>query len=269
VIFYMNPRRLFKYVYNGCARDGEACRMGDLKIAFLGKGGTGKSTVAGTVCRHLGRRGHTVLALDVDTAPGLAISIGVPMDEGRLPSRLAELVEGKKGRHWKMVKGAGPARLVDRFSVHGVDGIRFLELGKLPDRVEPSVSVAFRSVMERFRRPGWTMVADLAAGTRQPMFGWADFAGVRVVVVEPSSKATLTARRLTAVATHMVVNKVRSRSDLEIVTNAVPLPLLGVIPYDEDIGEAERQGIAPIDFSARSPAVQAAADLATHLEELA
>ena len=243
--------------------------MGDLWVAFLGKGGTGKSTLAGTVCRQLGRRGHTVLALDVDTAPGLAISIGVPIDGGRLPPKLAELVEGKKGRHWQMVKGAGPARLVDRFSVHGSDGIRFLELGKLPDRVEPSVSVAFRHVMERFRRPGWDLVADLAAGTRQPMFGWADFATVRVVVVEPSWKSTLTARRLMPVATHLVANKVRSRGELELVTAAVSLPLLGVIPYDRDVVEAEHQGLAPIDFAERSPAVEAAAELAATLEDLA
>lgn len=242
--------------------------MGNLKIAFLGKGGTGKSTLAGTVCRQLGRRGHTVLALDVDTAPGLAISVGVPIDQGRLPAALAEIVEDGNGRHWKMVKGAGPARLVDRFSVQGSDGIHFLELGKLPHRVEPSVSVAFRQVMERFRRPGWTIVADLAAGTRQPMFGWARFAGVRIVVVEPSSKSTLTARRLLPVATHMVVNKVRSQGELAAITEAVSLPLLGVIPYDTDIVEAEQQGVAPIDYSASSPAVEAAAALAARLEEL-
>lgn len=243
--------------------------MSDLRVAFLGKGGTGKSTLAGTVCRQLGRRGQAVLALDVDTAPGLAMSLGVSIDEGRLPPQLAELIEGKRGRYWKMVKGAGPARLVDRFSVPVSDGVRFLELGKLPDRVEPSVSVAFRSVMERFRRPGWTLVADLAAGTRQPMFGWADFAAVRIVVVEPSSKSILTARRLLPVATHLVANKVGSPRELELITAAISLPLLGVIPYDNDIVEADHQGVAPIDFSVHSSAVEAAAELATRLGELA
>lgn len=243
--------------------------MRDLRVAFLGKGGTGKSTLAGTVCRHLGRRGHTVLALDVDTVPGLAISLGVSMDTGRLPSQLAELVEGKRGRHWKMVKGAGPARLVDSFSVRASDGIRFLELGKLPGGVEPSVSVAFRHVMERFRRPGWDLVADLAAGTRQPMFGWAEFASLRVVVVEPSSKSILTARRLMPVATHLVANKVGSRRELQLITDVVSLPLLGSIPYDRDIVEAEHRGVAPIDFAVHSPAVEAAEELAARLEDLA
>lgn len=243
--------------------------MDELKIAFLGKGGTGKSTIAGTVCRHLARHGRPVLALDVDTAPGLAISLGVSGGEGRLPARRAELVEREGGRRWEMVKGSRPARLVDRFSIEAADGIRFLELGKLPDRVEPSVSVAFRYVLERFRRPGWAVVADLAAGTRQPMFGWARFATFRIVVVEPSSKSTLTARRLVSTATHVVANKVRSGDDIDRIAAAVPLPILGVIPYDRDVIEAESRGVAPIDFSAHAPAVEAAGDLATRLEERA
>ena len=238
------------------------------RIAFLGKGGTGKSVIAGTICRHLARCGHRVLALDVDTVPGLAISLGAPLDGGRLPSGLAELVEGKRGRRWKVVKGAGPVRLVERFAAHAADGIRFLELGKLPGGVEPSVTVAFRHVMERFRRPGWTVVADLAAGTRQPMFGWAGVATVRIVVVEPTPKSTLTARRLAKVATHVVANKVTSESELETIAREVPLPLLGVIPYDETVIDAERQGIAPIDFAPRSSAVKAAMELAERLEEI-
>jgi len=200
--------------------------------------------------------------------PGLAISLGAPPDAGRLPAGLAELVEGKKGRRWKIVKGAGPVVLVGRHAALAADGVCFLELGKLPGGVEPSVTVAFRHVMEGFRRPGWVVVADLAAGTRQPMFGWARFATVRVLVVEPSAKSTLTARRLAPVATHIVANKIRSKRELAVVTEAVPLPLLGVIPYDDGVARAERQGVAPFDFAPQYPAVEAVAELATRLEEL-
>jgi CO dehydrogenase maturation factor len=44
-----------------------------LRVAVVGKGGAGKSLIAGT----LARRGHHVLALDVDTLPGLALSLGL------------------------------------------------------------------------------------------------------------------------------------------------------------------------------------------------
>lgn len=240
-----------------------------LKMAFLGKGGAGKSMIAGTVCRYLAQDGRRVLALDVDTVPGLALSLGVRLDAGRLPSGLAELVQGKKGRYWKIRKGAGPASLVDRFAAHGADGIRFLEMGKLPGGVEPSISVAFRHVVEHFRRPGWAMVADLAGGTRQPMFGWSEFAAVRILVIEPSAKSLLTARRLAALATHAVVNMARTESEVEMVIEAIDLPVVGVVPYDEAVREAERLGRPPIEAVPGAQAMQAVAQLTRRLEETA
>lgn len=48
-----------------------------MKIAITGKGGSGKSTVAGALIRHLARSGHAVVALDADLNPNLSISIGV------------------------------------------------------------------------------------------------------------------------------------------------------------------------------------------------
>ncbi|GAC1341774.1 MAG: carbon monoxide dehydrogenase accessory protein CooC [Candidatus Dormibacteria bacterium] len=237
-----------------------------LRVAFIGKGGSGKSVLAGTVCRLLARSGRPVLALDVDTMPGLALSLGGPDREARLPLGLAEVVETRRGKHWRVLKGAGAAHLVDTYAVAAPDGVRLLELGKLPGRVEPASTVAFRHVMQRFRRPGWAVVADLAAGTRQPVFGWADFASVRLIVVEPSAKGLMTARRLTAVGTHLIVNKVRSAAELEIVRRAIDLPVAASIPYDEGLAEAERDGRAPIDSAPGSPTVRACGELTCWLE---
>lgn len=226
--------------------------------------------IAGTVCRQLGRGGRTVLALDVDTMPGLAMSLGAPPTDARLPSGLAVLVENSRGRkRWKMVKGAGAAHLVDTYAVRAPDGVRLLELGKLPGRVEPNVTMAFRHVMERFRRQGWAMVGDLAAGTRQPVFGWSEFASVRLVVVEPNVKGLMTASRLRSVATHIVVNKVRSEADVSRVRDAVDLTVVAAIPYDEAVGEAEQRGFATIDVAPDSAAVRAVAELVAWLEDMA
>jgi CO dehydrogenase maturation factor len=239
-----------------------------VKVAFVGKGGAGKSALAGTLCRHLARRGERVLALDLDTVAGLALSLGLGTDSARLPAGLAERVEGKG---WQVKPGTRPAQLVDRYAKIGPDGVGFLELGKLPGQVEPTVTVAFRYVLEGFRRRGWSMVADLAAGTRQPMFGWAGFARTVLVVADPSSKSTLTARRLikAGVGTYLVANKVQNPADLAAIEAAVPLPLLGWIPFDPGLADAERQGRAPIDAAPTSPAVRAVGELATRLLEVA
>ena len=54
--------------------------VSSLRVALVGKGGAGKSVIAGTLARILARRGHRVLALDVDTLPGLALSLGLALD---------------------------------------------------------------------------------------------------------------------------------------------------------------------------------------------
>lgn len=68
--------------------------MQPLRIAFVGKGGAGKSLIAATVARLLARRGDRVLALDMDTMPGLALSLGVVAGPAGLPEDLAEQREG-------------------------------------------------------------------------------------------------------------------------------------------------------------------------------
>ena len=238
-----------------------------LRIAFVGKGGAGKSLIAGTLCRQLARSGECVLAMDVDTMVGLSISLGLGVTPtGGLPDGLAQRVEGKG---WQMLRErrVRPSSLVDRFARVGPDGIRYLELGKLPNSVEPSVTVAFRYVLEHFRRRSWSVVADLAAGTRQPMFGWAKFARTVVVVADPSAKSLLAARRLVraGIGTHMVANRVQDERDIASVQQAVALPLLGWVPYDASVADAERNAAAPIDAAPGASAVAAIGELGAHL----
>lgn len=163
-----------------------------MRVAFVGKGGSGKSTIAGTIARLLARDGEKVLALDVDTLPGLAFSLGMgPVGDGGLPETLAERREGKG---WVLREEVSAEALVDEHALDAPDGIRFLQLGKLPGRVKPASTVAFRHVLDTFRREGWSMVGDLAAGPRQGAYGWAGFASVIVVVAEPTTPGLLTAR---------------------------------------------------------------------------
>jgi CO dehydrogenase maturation factor len=51
-----------------------------MKIAVAGKGGSGKTTLAGTLARVLGRQGRAVVAIDADTNPNLALTLGIPRE---------------------------------------------------------------------------------------------------------------------------------------------------------------------------------------------
>ncbi len=52
-----------------------------LKLAIAGKGGTGKTTLAGTLARAIARRGHRVWAIDADSNPNLGLTLGIPRGE--------------------------------------------------------------------------------------------------------------------------------------------------------------------------------------------
>ena len=69
-----------------------------MKIAVSGKGGVGKTLVAGVLAEFLVRRGFKVLAIDADPAPNLALTLGLPLDKSNkiVPiSENKELIESK------------------------------------------------------------------------------------------------------------------------------------------------------------------------------
>ena len=64
-----------------------------MKIAISGKGGVGKTTISGTLCRLLGRKGHPVLAIDGDPNPNLSVVLGIKEKQEPPPLSSAELLD--------------------------------------------------------------------------------------------------------------------------------------------------------------------------------
>src|SRR4030043_985437 len=71
-----------------------------MKIAVSGKGGVGKTLIAGGLARGFAERGLKTMAIDADSSPNLALTLGLPPEEARriVPiSENKELVESKTG----------------------------------------------------------------------------------------------------------------------------------------------------------------------------
>lgn len=72
-----------------------------LRVAIAGKGGSGKTTIAGTLARLLAGRGRAVLAVDGDTNPNLGQTLGLPAEGApeitALPGDLLKRVEDEAG----------------------------------------------------------------------------------------------------------------------------------------------------------------------------
>lgn len=186
-----------------------------------------------------------------------------------------ELAERREGQGWVLREETSAEDLVDRYAVDGPDGIRFLQLGKLPGHVRPGTLTAFRHVVENFRRDDWSVIGDLAAGTRQASFGWAGFATLVAVVAEPTRTALLSARRLRGILASrpqarvgLIVNKARDEAQAQALADELSLPLWATIPDDAAIADAEREGLAPLDVAAGAPAIVAMVHLTASLCEI-
>lgn len=263
----------------GLVPDGTAAESGGtitLRLAFVGKGGAGKSAIAGTFVRCLARRGHDVLALDSDPMPGLALSLGITATDAGIPDEATEEhPEGSAGPPYRLRSGLDAAGAVERYAATGPDGVRFLQFGKLHGHVSSSMrsQLAFRQIVAELPEHRWDVIGDLPGGTRQPFFGWGRFARTVVIVAEPTAASLLSARRLTRLTLDRaapdrvvaVASKVREPGDAELVARRSGLEVIGSVPWDPAFAAAEQRGVAPIDGAPDCPAVRAVTSLVEQL----
>jgi CO dehydrogenase maturation factor len=102
-----------------------------MKIVVAGKGGVGKTTVAGTLARSLGRAGHSVVALDADANPMLGISLGVGPEATDALVAVRHGLEDGDSEHEPTIEG-----FVDRFGTEAPDGVRLVVASRI-DQFDP------------------------------------------------------------------------------------------------------------------------------------
>jgi len=90
-----------------------------MKIAVVGKGGSGKTTTSAVLARTLARAGRPTLALDCDTNPNLGISLGIGEDATEQLVSVRDAVGSGAEEH-----AASADELVERFGVDAPDGVR-------------------------------------------------------------------------------------------------------------------------------------------------
>ncbi len=107
---------------------------GARRIAVCGKGGSGKTTIAGTLARSFARRGHRVVAVDGDSNPNLAISLGIPADRAAaitpLPRTLIERRTDENGTQ-RTVLVEPPDEIIRRYGVAAPDDVTLLLMGRV------------------------------------------------------------------------------------------------------------------------------------------
>ena len=241
-----------------------------MKIAVSGKGGVGKTTLAGVMTRVLAERGIKVLSIDADPDSNLASAIGINPEQLRDVKPLAQMKEfieertgAKKGTYGAYFKlNPKVDDIPERFSVSR-DGVKLIVLGTIPQGGGGCFcpeNIILKSLLSHlFIERDEYLVVDMEAGLEHLGRGTTAYMDALIVVVEPGQRSFQTARQVKELAAdlgikhvYVVGNKVVDDGDREMVRDNLPdIPLLGFMSYNEKIIEADKRGVSPYDIDDR------------------
>jgi CO dehydrogenase maturation factor len=253
-----------------------------MKIAISGKGGVGKTTLAALLIKYFRDQGKKVLAVDADPDANLALALGVPDPDNIIPlSQMKEMVAertesqpGTMGGFFKMNPKVDD--IPEKYS-RELDGIKIIVMGGVKKGGSGCIcpeSVLLRALVTHMvLLRDEVVVMDMEAGIEH--LGRATAQGVDklIVVVEPGRRSLETARHVKKLAEDLglhkvavVANKIRGPADEAFLKRNLPdLPILGFIPFNEKIIEADLGGRPP--YEAIPELLEVARAIAAQLSE--
>jgi CO dehydrogenase maturation factor len=253
-----------------------------MKIAVSGKGGSGKTTVSGTLARSFARQDLDVLAIDDDENPNLALTLGISREQEvpPIPGDLLERVETASGET-ELELAKTPEEIVEDYGAQAPNGVRMLKMGEVDHAGSGCMCGAHSTAREVLsgvvEERDEVTVMDMVAGVEHLGRGTAKDVDTLLVVVEPYYKSLETGRRTKDLAADLgipdvrvVANKVRDEQDREAIEEFCAdhdLEIAAVVPFDDAIRHADQEGTAPIDHAPDADGVRAVRDLAEDLLE--
>ncbi len=237
-----------------------------MKLAISGKGGVGKTTLAALLAQVYADQGRDVLAVDADPAPCLAGALGFPAELRAKLSPISEmdaLIEERTGAKPGTVGGFFTLNprvddIPERFSVTH-RSVRLLEMGAVDlggrGCICPESAMLKTLFTHLLFRDDEMLILDMYAGVEHLGRATVDFVDAMIVVVEPTKRSLGTAVQIRKLAHDigltrlwLVGNKVRNDDEAAFLRANTPgLPILGILPADLAVQEADRLGIAVYD----------------------
>ncbi len=237
-----------------------------MKLAISGKGGVGKTTLSALLAQAYADAGRDVLAVDADPSPCLAGALGFPEEKLAKLEPIAEmdqLIEERTGAKPGTVGGFFTLNprvddIPERFSVMH-RGVRLLESGSVD--LGGSGCICPESAMLKtlfthllFRKDD-VLILDMYAGVEHLGRATVDFVDAMIIVVEPTHRSLGTAKQIKKLAHDigldrlwLVGNKVRVQDESDFLEAETPeIPVLGFLPADLGVQEADRLGIPVYD----------------------
>lgn len=253
-----------------------------MKIAITGKGGVGKTTIAGTLARLFAQNRQRVLALDGDSNPNLAHTLGVPREQitqlPAVPMGLTEWREDASGKAYVHLRQP-VAQFITDYGISAPDGVQLIltgEVEKASAGCRCEAHAVARGITGQLVGEADVAVLDMEAGLEHLGRGTTEHVDALLIVVESYYRSLEAATRIRDLAAQLelphilaVANRVRTPQDEAAIRQFCQkhnLDLIAIIPYDEAVVTAEMQAKALVDFAPEAPAMQAIRQLGRDLQ---
>ena len=245
-----------------------------MKIAIAGKGGVGKTTISGTICRVLGKKGGNVLAIDGDPNPNLSVVLGIDKDTTPPPSLSTDIIERieEDGGRWSFQVKMPFPEILDTYGQDAPDNIKLLIVGK-PEQAGTGCMCGSHTVVRELIHSALssennaTMVVDTEASLEHMKRGTSKHVDKMYTVLEPYYRSLEAAGRFAQMARELgineveaIANKVRNEEEEQAIRDyceKINLPIAVIVPFDDEVRDADLKGMAIMDYNEDSKVVHA------------
>ena len=238
---------------------------GIMKVAVAGKGGVGKTLIAGGLASGFAARGLKTMAIDADSSPNLALTLGLSTEEARkiVPiSENKELVEAKTSTGYSGVYRLSFTvdDIVRDYAVSTPLGVSLIVMGTVK-AMEAGCMCAPNSVIRAMLRHliverDEAVVLDLEAGVEHIGRGTARHVDALLIVADSNLKSLEIAKHIYDLASkagmqhlYLVGNRVMNSTQEEAIRSFAEkngLSIMALIPFDAKVTEADMLGETPL-----------------------
>lgn len=246
-----------------------------MKIAVSGKGGVGKTLIAGGLAFSFASRGLKTIAIDADSSPNLALTLGLSAKEARKITPISEnkeLIESKTSTGYSGVYRLSFTvdDIIRDYAVSTPLNASLIVMGTVK-AMEAGCMCAPNSVIRALLRHliverDEAVVLDLEAGVEHIGRGTAKQVDALLIVADSNFKSLEIAKHIHDLASkagmqhlYLVGNRVMNPIQEAAIRDFAErngLAMLTIIPFDSRITEADMLGETPLRHP-QIPAVKA------------